>query len=153
MRRSAVLCEVEELRQELAEAKDALRAIRGGEVDAVVVSGPKGEQVYVLNGAEQPYRVFIENMSEGALTLLSNGIIAYSNARFGQMVNTPLEKVIAAPLASFVAPGYRDCIPGLVEQSLSVRSTATVQLVSGAGTMWVELSTFPIQLDCALGVG
>ena len=152
MRRSAVLCEVEELRQELAEAKDALRAIRGGEVDAVVVSGPEGEQVYVLNGAEQPYRVFIENMSEGAITLLSNGIIAYSNARFGQMVNTPLEKVIAAPLASFVAPGYRDCIPGLVEQSLSVRSTATVQLVSGAGTLWVELSMFPIQFDCAVGV-
>ena len=49
-----LLLELEELRQRLDEAEETLRAIRSGQVDAVVVSGPETEQIYVLKGAEQP---------------------------------------------------------------------------------------------------
>jgi hypothetical protein len=54
--------EVEDLQRRLAEAEDTLRTIRGGEVDAVVVSGPKGQLVYVLQSAEERYRIFLETM-------------------------------------------------------------------------------------------
>ena len=36
---------VRELQQRLDEAEDTLRALRAGEVDAVVASGPEGDRV------------------------------------------------------------------------------------------------------------
>ena len=63
------LLQIKDLRMRLEEAEETLRAIREGEVDALVVSSPQGDQVYTLKGAEQPYRVFVETMNEGAVTL------------------------------------------------------------------------------------
>jgi PAS domain-containing protein len=85
--------EVEKLRAQLAEAEETLRAIRSGEVDALVVSGEKGEQVFTLKGAEQPYRILIEEMSEGAVMLAADDSILYSNKGFADMLKTPLEKL------------------------------------------------------------
>ena len=69
--------ENQELRRQLAEANEALEAIRHGDVDAVVVDRPGGPQVYTLTGADQPYRVMVEEMQEGAITLRDDGIIMY----------------------------------------------------------------------------
>jgi formate hydrogenlyase transcriptional activator len=78
---SSVRLELEELRQRLQEAEDTLDAIRNGEVDALVVSGPSGEKVFTLEGAEHPYRVLVESMNEGAISLTLDGTILYCNAR------------------------------------------------------------------------
>jgi hypothetical protein len=85
-----------DLRAQLDEAEDTLRAIRSGEVDALVVSGVGGDQIFTLKGAELPYRVLIEDMNEGALTLAMDGVILYANRCFGEMLKTPLEKVIGS---------------------------------------------------------
>ena len=61
--------EVADLRARLAEASDVLRAIRTGDVDAVLVQGPQGDQLFTLKGADEPYRVLIEEMNQGAVTL------------------------------------------------------------------------------------
>ena len=45
--------ENEELRARLAEAEETLRAIREGSVDAVVVSGPHGDQVFSLTSCRE----------------------------------------------------------------------------------------------------
>ena len=66
---SELAAELEDLRARLAEAEEVLRAIRNGEVDAVVVTGKHGEQVYTRSGADSVYRQLIETMSEGAATL------------------------------------------------------------------------------------
>ena len=67
--------ELLQVKQQLAEATDALEAIRNGGVDAVIVKGDKGHQLYTLNGANLTYRVFFEKMNEGALTLTKEGMI------------------------------------------------------------------------------
>ena len=59
----------------LAEAEEMLRAIRHGEVDALVVDGPDGSHVYTLRSAEEPYRTLVEQMQEGALVLTGRGDI------------------------------------------------------------------------------
>ena len=86
--------ELTSLRNRLAEAEDMLRAIRAGEVDAIVVNGPSQPAVYTLKGAADPYRLLIEQMSEGALTVSASGVILYCNAAFAQMMRRPRERVI-----------------------------------------------------------
>ena len=53
----------------LAEAEEMLRAIRHGEIDALVVEGSGGSKVYTLHSADEPYRNLVEQMQEGAVVL------------------------------------------------------------------------------------
>ncbi len=92
--------ELDELRQRLQEAEETLDAIRSGEVDALVVSGPAGEKVFTLSGAEHPYRVLVESMNEGALSLSKDGTILYSNSAFARMVGIPLDQIMGTMCAN-----------------------------------------------------
>ena len=88
--------ELDRLRNRLEEAEAIIEAIRGGEVEALVVNSPKGDQVFTLKGADHSYRVFVEVMSEGAVSLGDNGVVLYCNKRFAEMLNMPLEEVIGS---------------------------------------------------------
>ena len=61
-----------------------------------MASGPEGDQVYTLKGADEAYRVMVENMAEGALTLTRDGLILFSNEQFASMLGIPLERVIGS---------------------------------------------------------
>jgi PAS domain S-box-containing protein len=131
-----LLLELEDLRARLDEAEDTLRAIRSGEVDALVVSGVGGEQVYTLKGADHSYRVLIEDMNEGALTLSSDGVILYCNRRFAEMLKSPLEKVIGSTIHTWIESDSQGILQVLLRQSdtlVSRRGEAT--LLAGDGTI------------------
>lgn len=98
-----LLSEIQELQWQLDEAKDTIEAIRTGQVDALVVKNGGNHQLYTLKSADHSYRVFIEKMSEGAVTINKEGLILYSNSCFAAMVNSPLEKVIGVPFETFLA--------------------------------------------------
>jgi len=83
--------------------EETLRAIRMGEVDAVVVNNGEADQVFTLQGAEHPYRLLVETIDEGAATLSDDGTVLYSNSSFASIFDVRLEKFIGAPLQSFVA--------------------------------------------------
>jgi diguanylate cyclase (GGDEF)-like protein/PAS domain S-box-containing protein len=88
----------------MAEAEDTLRAISAGEVDAFVVSGTDGDQrVFTLATADRPYRMFVENMRDGAATLSPSGLILYANRRLAQLLSCPSEAIVGSPLAAFIA--------------------------------------------------
>ncbi len=97
-----LLSENEELRMQLEEANDTIHAIRTGQVDAFVVESDGGHQLYTLKTADQTYRVFIEKMNEGAVTLNRDGLILYSNSRFASMMGMPLEKVLGLSFDKFI---------------------------------------------------
>ncbi len=101
-----ILAENETLRQQLAEAQETLRAIQHGEVDALVVSTPEGEQVYSITGAEKPYRVLIEEMKEGAVMLSENNIILYCNIGFAEIIKQPLDKIIGTNIQEIISPTH-----------------------------------------------
>lgn len=90
----------------LQEAEETIEAFRSGGVDAVVVNpGPGGEhQIYSLSGADQPYRVYVERMQEGAVTVSVEGVILFCNLRFADMLGLPLERVIGSSLGLHLAP-------------------------------------------------
>src|SRR5262245_40410590 len=78
-----------ELLRRVKEADDTLRAIREGAVDAVVVHEAQGDRIYTLEGADLPYRLFVEQMQQGAATLHADGTIAYSNQRLADLLKMP----------------------------------------------------------------
>ena len=90
------------LRARLAEANEALQAIRQGDVDALVVHRDDGDRVYTLHTGDEPYRDLVEQMQEGAVVLAVTGDILYCNARFASLVGKPLESVIGTRFDRFV---------------------------------------------------
>jgi PAS domain S-box-containing protein len=140
--------ELEETRLRLDEAEETLRAIRSGEVDALVVNGPDGDRVYTLENENHTYRVFVESVSEGALTLTGEGTIYYSNRRFSETVKAPIEKVIGSSLGDYVAPEDQEAYKAILEQGKSKVSKGEISLVSAEGDrLPVQLSINPLQID------
>jgi PAS domain S-box-containing protein len=138
----ALISENELLRQRLEEAEDTLRAIGSGEVDAFVVSGPQGDQVYTLKGAEQPYRILVESMSEGAATLDRDGTILYCNGRLAELLQLPLEKLIGMRLGSFVDPAGLHLFSARLEHCSRDRASDEITLLTGAG------DAVPVLISC-----
>ena len=103
-----LLADNERLRWQLDEATETIEAIRTGQIDALVVADEGSHALYTLRTADQAYRVFIESMNEGAITLSSDGLILYGNSMFATMVDWPLSQVIGLPFDRFVMP---DCQP------------------------------------------
>ena len=103
--REQLINENNELQSLLAEAEKTLSAIQRGDVDAIVVSGNDGSQVYSISSAETPYRTFIEEMNEGAVTLSREGIIIYCNQSFADFVSEPIERVIGSYFKRFIVSG------------------------------------------------
>jgi len=99
--------EIEELRLQLQEANETIHAIRTGQIDALMVTTETGPQLYTLKSADQSYRVFIEKMKEGAVTLNEDEIILYSNSQFASMVDLPLSEVIGHPFGKFIPEGCK----------------------------------------------
>src|SRR5664280_3172012 len=96
--RQQLLDELQELTPRMMEAEETLRAILGGEVDGLVVKTAQGDRVFTLSGADHPYRIMVETMNEGAVTLAADGTILFCNQRFADIVQGSLEKVMGLSL-------------------------------------------------------
>ena len=122
--------ENEDLRARLDEAEDTLRAIRSGEADSLVVMGDGGEQIFALKGADQAYRILIENMSEGALTVNASGMIIYANRRFAEMLKSPLEKIIGSQITTWIAPDSYQAFEQLLSHKSKKNNRKELDLVA-----------------------
>ncbi|MHB8522217.1 MAG: PAS domain-containing protein [Limisphaerales bacterium] len=138
--------EVEALRTRLAETEALLHAIRFCEVDGLVVETTEGPQVFTRQGAQEPYRLLIEQMPEGALMLSPKGVILYSNPSFARLVQTPLERVIGAEFRAFVDAAEQPVIDGWVEAARRGRSQGDVSVRATDG------SFVPLRLGLRLGL-
>jgi len=126
--------EIRELTIKLEEANDTVEAIRTGQVDAIVVHGPEGHRIYSLKTADHTYRVFIEKMSEGAVTIDKARTIIYSNSRFADMVDLPLEKVIGVSFDAFVQKECFDDYKGLLADGWIADVKTELNLKKSDGT-------------------
>jgi PAS domain S-box-containing protein len=129
-----LVAENADLRARLDEAEDTIRAIRSGEVDALVVSGVDGDQIFTLKSAELPYRLLIEEMNEGALTLAMDGVILYANRRFAEMLKSPLEKVIGSTIHTWVIPDRQAILQALLQKDTDQKSREELTLAASDGT-------------------
>ena len=122
---------IAELETRLAEAEETLDAIRQGGVDAVVINGPTGEQVYALEGPDHPYRVLVEEMHQGTVTLVPDGLILYCNRQFAAMVKTPVEEVIGSRIQRFLTQDDESAFSALIATAASGHSQGELSLLTG----------------------
>ncbi|HXB02989.1 MAG TPA: ATP-binding protein [Opitutaceae bacterium] len=136
--------ELVDLRARLADTLETLRAIRANEVDTVVVAGKQGDQVFTLQGAEHAYRVLIESMNEGALTLTVDKTILYANQCFAKMVKCPLEQVTGGSFRRFISVEDRALLRPLIRRANKSGSKIQMLLKASDG------SQMPVQISIRL---
>ena len=144
--RQQLLDKLQELTSRMMEAEETLRAILGGEVDGLVVSTVEGDRVFTIAGAEHPYRVMVETMNEGAVTLASDGTILYCNQRFADIVKGSLEKVIGSSIYQYLSSTNLQLFEALVARGLKGNSKVELALETGGeSSAPVFLSVSPLQ--------
>jgi PAS domain S-box-containing protein len=135
--------ELKETRARLAEAEETLRALRGGEADALVIEGGNGPQIYTLKSASEPYRMLVEQMREGALTVSGHGIILYSNEASARILGKPAAAVAGSTVFDFISQSDFESLaapcgsPGL----------ETVVKKAGGGHAAVLISSAPLRVE------
>jgi PAS domain S-box-containing protein len=148
MAKSALTSELEQLRARLEEAEETIQAIRTGKVDAVVVSGPHGEQIYTLQGADHSYRILLEDMNEGAATLLPDSSVLYCNRAFADMLKLPIGKVTGFSANDFVAPSDRQLFVDLLQLGEKNRAKTEITFQPTDGVFVpVYCSVNPVEID------
>jgi PAS domain S-box-containing protein len=130
-----LLAENEDLRVRLDEAEETLRAIRGGEVDGLVVSGVDSEEIFTHKSVDRAYRVLIENMNEGALTLAPDGVILYANRHFAEMLKMPLQKVIGSIIHTWIAPDGQEILQSLLRKGVVEDRRGQLELTDSDGVL------------------
>jgi PAS domain S-box-containing protein len=138
----------DELVARLREAEETLEAIRGGEVDAVVIAGPAGQQVYTLENADRPYRVLVEQMQEGAVTLSEDGTILYCNDRFAMMVGVRRDSVIGLSLTQFFSSYEGKTLSDMIDAVASPGAAGEFTIANGLGReIPVNISLVDLKVD------
>ncbi len=129
----ALTQELEELRQKLSDTQQTLDAIREGTVDALVISGKLGEKIFTLVNADQPYRLLLEGMSEGALTMTVDGLILFCNQRFAKMVKSPLNSVVGGSVYNWIAPENHKILESFLKVELPENRRVELALLAQDG--------------------
>jgi PAS domain S-box-containing protein len=144
-----------QLLSRLETAEDTLRAIQSGEVDALMVSGRRGEQVVSLKGGERAYRMLVEAMSEGAATLSRDGAVLYCNGRFAELIGRPPAKIIGMTVQLLVAETERDRFEALLAEAQKAVAKGEFNLLCADGSLvpvYLSLNRFRGYKGQALGM-
>ena len=142
-----------ELIERLSEAEETLRAVRSGEVDAIVVNGKGGEKVFTLQGADHTYRVFVERMNEGAAVLSRDHTVLHCNGRLARFLGAGLQSVIGSSMLDLVWPDDHPKLEALLRRAAQRNCRGEIRLQSRKGTpLSVLLSLNPLRLDSTRAV-
>ncbi len=132
-RGSSAKSELESLRTRLEEAEQTLEAIRSGKVDALIVSGPAGERVFTLQGADHRYRRIVgEGMTEGAVVVSPQGVVLYANSAFAALVAMPLDRVLGSQFGQYVPGAASSTFRRLLRDAETARVAVDTRLRAGA---------------------
>src|SRR4051794_27808306 len=145
--------QVVELRRRLEEAEETIRAIREDEVDAFVVAHGEAERVLTLESADRPYRVLVESMQQGALTLSADGTILYSNPRFAALLGRPQDELAGLPLLDLVPGEARPACASLIAEGRVGGAQGECVFARGDGTtvpVHLAISHLPVVGTAAL---
>ena len=123
-----------QLRQQIAYLQETLTAISRGGVDAVIIGEPEQEQIYTLTSADRPYRVIVESMGEGAVTVSENGVILFANPRLAAILGVEPDSMAGRDMLSYVREEERAALSALLEDRASETRRAELTIARPDGT-------------------
>jgi len=125
--------QLDDLRHRLAEAEETLRAIREGDVDAVVVSGTRGDQILTLDQGEDAYRLTVETMNEAGMAVAPDGTVIFANKALAGMLGVPLEQFVGKPFALHVHSDHQRDLVSLLDTARQGPTDARLVLTGADG--------------------
>lgn len=142
----------DELEARLEEAEETLRAIREGEIDAVVVRGSTSEQVFTLEGGAQSYRTFMEAMDIGAAAFDADGQLIYANQALCKLLDQPAGSLTGQALSGFLDAVNQTIFRRLLAQALEERQSAEIHVRAGSAERSLLLTGAPLEFGIVRGV-
>jgi len=136
--------EIADLRRRLNEAEHTMDAIREGEVDGFVIYKSPAEQVVLVEGADSPYRLLMEEMEQGACMLTPAGRMLYCNRQLAQLLQLSLETAAQALFQAHVRPADYEAFESLLRQAIDGTAKGEISLLAADGT------SIPARLSCSL---
>lgn len=124
---------VRELERRLQESEETLRAIRSGDVDALLVEGPAGDKVFTLKGADYVHRALVETIHEGVAGLTDEGLVYYCNSRFAEMLGRAVGRVLGQHLSDLVSGAARGPLEDLLREGSEGFARTEIELSPLAG--------------------
>lgn len=109
--------ENKKLKHQLHDAKKSIGSIKAGKVDALVIADKKGFKIYTETTADKTYRILIEKMHEGAVTINKDGTILFCNSFFAKMVNLSLQKLTGKKIYTFINPSLKKRLEALFKKN------------------------------------
>jgi PAS domain S-box-containing protein len=145
--------ETSELKKQLTETEETLEAIRQYLVDAFVIRKPDGEHVVTLTDANFPYRMMVESMNEGAVTLIPDGTIFYTNPCFANMVGMEYDKLIGSNFRDLIVPQDQPSFDNMLQGAGQSPARGEFHLrTAGESGMPVQLSLYRLTRDDVSGI-
>lgn len=139
-----------DLYRRLAEAEETLRAIREGEVDALVMRGSQADEVFALGGQDS-YRAFMEAMDIGAAALDSDGKLIYANAGLAALLDRSAGELHESGLFDALGPNAAPIVRELSDEAEAGRRSRQIVLPCATGINHVEVTVAPLPLGFGHG--
>ena len=153
-RRSKAIAAISEREISGHEAIEIVRALRMAKADAFVSDSSAGPVLSLLEGADEPYRIMVDAIGEGAVVLDPRGVVLFANPAMGRLVGRPAEELVGSTLGDQMSGGsektLRESLPALMKGG-----TLDLALARGNEAVPVHLSARPIRfagLDGAIVV-
>lgn len=128
--------ENKELRMRLKEAQEAIKAIRSGLIDALIIDEEhSGTKLYSHRSADESYRILIQEMNEGAVIISKDGLILFANNSFAELIKMSLETVIGSSIYEFINPGERNHFDTLLAHCTKEKRRIELTLRGQEGTL------------------
>lgn len=141
----------DELEARLYEAEETLRAIREGEIDAVVVKGGTTEQVFTLDDG-QSYRAFMEAMDIGAAAFDAEAQLLYANQALCTLLDQQPHSLTGPILLGLLDSLNQTTFRRLMTQALERRQSAEIHLRTNGVERSLLLTGTPIEFGVTRGV-
>jgi diguanylate cyclase (GGDEF)-like protein/PAS domain S-box-containing protein len=106
------------LPEKVSECLEVVHALRNGEVDAVLVPGAETTLPLLAAGADSIYRLLVETLQEGILTVDLESNILFTNWRTAEILGCDADSLLGLNVLELVEPGERPWIRVKIDEAL-----------------------------------
>jgi PAS domain S-box-containing protein len=149
------MSDTSELLVRIREHEDLVRALQGGEVDAVVVlDNEESARIARLQTDEPLYRTLVDALPQGVATVLADGTTIYANRHLSSMIGIPAQTLLGQNLANAVTESERPRFATMLQRALTSpqESGFSFNWTTGEAPALVSAIRLPVDGTDAVGL-